>query len=97
MIIAGICPRHGFWNSERCLKCNIEAINDVPAFLNKFQITDEMKEKGYKYHAEYFPDESRIYDKLHDRRKQGKAIDGNCFKDAGIALKEIKRKKGMLV
>ena len=91
MIVAGICRKHGYWRGERCGKCDKEAQSAF--YVPKFTETEEMKAKGYKYHAEFFPEESRIYDTLHARRKLDKPIDGNCFKDAGQALKELKSKR----
>ena len=51
-----------------------------------------MKAKGLHYHCEMFPERAKVLDKLHDRRKWDKPIDGRCFKDAGDALKEMKVK-----
>jgi len=40
-----------------------------------------------------FPEQGRILDKLRDRRKQGKPIDGSCFKEHGQALEDLKLKR----
>lgn len=58
----------------------------------KFVKTREMKDKGMSFHSDYFPTRAKVYDDLHKRRRLGKPIDGNCFKDAADAIKEMQRK-----
>ncbi len=58
----------------------------------KFVKTKEMKDKGMSFHVEHFPERAKIYDELNRRRKFDKPIDGNCFKDAGEAIREMQKK-----
>jgi hypothetical protein len=54
---------------------------------------EKSKQKSQKMirYADRFPEQADIEHKLYKRRKTGKPIDGQCFKDAGEALKEARR------
>ena len=56
----------------------------------KFTLTLEEKRQGLRHNAHYFPKRDRVIQKLYERRKYGKPIDGRCFKDAGDTLKYMK-------
>lgn len=51
-----------------------------------------LKQRGEIDHAERFPEQARIIEKLKKRRQQGKPIDGSCMKEHGQALEELKKK-----
>ena len=59
----------------------------------KFKRTNAMKRDGVHYHCEHFPESARILDSLHKRRVYDKPIDGQCFREAGEAIKEAKAKR----
>ncbi len=48
--------------------------------------------KGETYFDERYPGAYKVCEKLRNRRKQGKPIDGNCVKEFGLAVKEIHSK-----
>lgn len=58
----------------------------------KYKRTNEMKKNKIDFHCNLFPERAKIYDKLYERRKFDKPIDGNAFKDAGQAIKEMQAK-----
>lgn len=60
---------------------------------SKNKRTPEMKARKEHFHAEFFPEEARVYDKLQARRRKDQPIDGRCFKDAGLAVKELQEKR----
>lgn len=57
----------------------------------KFTKTLKMKAEGVSFHCEHFPERSKVLNDLYKRRRLDKPTDGNCFKDAGKALEEMKR------
>jgi hypothetical protein len=52
-----------------------------------------MKRDGVYYHSDHFTESARILDGLHRRRMLDKPIDGQCFREAGEAIKEAKAKR----
>jgi hypothetical protein len=59
----------------------------------KFKRTNAMKRDGVYYHSDHFTESARILDGLHRRRMLDKPIDGQCFREAGEAIKEAKAKR----
>ena len=52
-----------------------------------------IKKKGEILMNDRFPEQGKILDKLHKRRRNGNAIDGTCFKEAGKELERLRAER----
>ena len=62
----------------------------VHIITDKYKRTKEMKKEKVRLYAEMYPEQNKIIEELHQRKRQGKPTDGRCYKDAGVALQELR-------